>query len=114
MQLGPGYSAGVSQQVKAQMQEQGLLRQGGALRHPVLDTTGAWDVAQEQGGSCSFLPKGEEGRTAGGAASAAPLILGHAGQGRKSSWDLGQVRPQGLPRFAVKPQWVLVVAQGKG
>lgn len=32
-------------QVKAQMQEQGLLRQIGALRLPVLDATGLWDVA---------------------------------------------------------------------
>lgn len=110
MQLGPGYSACVTQQVKAQMQEQGLLRQVGALRHPVLDTTGVQDVAQKQGGSCSFLLKGEEGRTAGGAASAASLVLGHTGQGRGSSWDLGQVQPQGLPRFAVKPQRVLVLA----
>lgn len=106
VQLCPGYSARVSQQVKAQMHGAGAVL--GALGNPALPPR---DVAQEQGGlkaSSSFCPK-KRGGEASWRSRGAICCVSHLGAHRARQGELS-----GLRTSAVTPQWVLVLAQGGG
>lgn len=94
MQLGPEYSARVSQQVKAQMQ--GVVQVRGSTGTPCPATTGCGTAAGwlESFKFLFFLPKKRRREASCRSRGVICCVShpGHTGQGRESSQDSGQVQ----------------------